>query len=165
MKYRLEQAGTTYEIDVRQTSDGYVVCGPDGRPRTIRLTRRADGSQLAITPWGDSFVHSARRGGEVWAEAFGRRLSARVQRVRPGAAGAGSGASVGAVHAPMTGKLLRVSVKVGDVVQASQPVAVIEAMKMENELLAPLAGVVVEVGADAPGTVEKGALVVRVEPQ
>jgi biotin carboxyl carrier protein len=64
----------------------------------------------------------------------------------------------------MTGKLLRVSVKVGDVVQASQPVAVIEAMKMENELLAPLAGVVVEVGADAPGTVEKGALVVRVEP-
>lgn len=164
MKYRLERAGTTYEIDVRQAPDGYVVCGPDGRPHTIRLTRRADGSQLAITPWGESFVHSARRGGEVWADAFGRRLSARFQRVRSGAAGV-SGASAGAVHAPMTGKLLRISVKVGDVVQASQPVAVIEAMKMENELLAPLAGVVVEVGADAPGTVEKGALVVRVEPQ
>jgi biotin carboxyl carrier protein len=164
MKYRLERQGTTYEIDVQHTEGGYVLRGPDGEPRTIRLARRADGSQLAVTPWGDTILHSARRGGELWAEAFGRRLSARVERARPSALGGGNGAAVGAVRAPMAGKLLRVFVKAGDAVRAAQPVAVIEAMKMENELLAPVAGVVVEVGAEAPTTVEKGALVVRLEP-
>jgi biotin carboxyl carrier protein len=165
MKYRLERAGTTFEIDVQQTVDGYVLRGPDGLPQPIRLSSRADGSQLAITPWGDILLYSARRGAEVWAEFGGRRLSARVERSRPNALGGGNGAGLGAVRAPMAGKLLRLSVKVGDVVEASQPVAVIEAMKMENELLAPISGVVVEVGAQAPSAIEKGSLVVRLEPR
>jgi biotin carboxyl carrier protein len=37
-------------------------------------------------------------------------------------------------------------------------------MKMENELVAPLDGVVVEVPVTAPSTVDKGALIVRLEP-
>jgi biotin carboxyl carrier protein len=40
---------------------------------------------------------------------------------------------------------------------------VIEAMKMENELLAPLSGVVVEVAVTAPATIERGALILKVE--
>lgn len=165
MKYRLERGGVTYEIDVQPTDNGYVLRGPDGPPQTLRLVSRSDGSQLALTPWGELVLHAARRGPEVWAEHSGRRLSARVERIRPGAQGRDGNAALGAVRAPMTGKLLRVSVALGDVVPAGQPVAVIEAMKMENELLAPLAGTVVEVGASAPGTVEKGALIVRLEPR
>jgi biotin carboxyl carrier protein len=165
MKYRLERGGTTFDIDVQQTPEGFVLRGPDGEPRPILLTTRSDGSQLAVTPWGDFVLHAARRGAEVWAEVDGRRLSARVERVRPSAQGGSKGAGVGVVRAPMAGKLLRLSVALGDVVQASQPVAVIEAMKMENELLAPLTGVVVELGPSAPGTVEKGALIVRLEPR
>ncbi|MDF3067674.1 MAG: Methylcrotonyl-CoA carboxylase biotin-containing subunit [Polyangiaceae bacterium] len=165
MKYRFEQADAVHEIDVQPTEGGYVVRGKGGEPQSIQLRTRSDGSQLAITPWGEFILSSARRGAEVWAELGGRRLSARVERARPSALGTGNGASLGAVRAPMAGKLLRVSVAVGDVVTASQPVAVIEAMKMENELLAPIAGVVTEALATAPSTVEKGALVVRVEPR
>ena len=91
-------------------------------------------------------------------------MSARVERARPSAAGSSNGASAGAVRAPMAGKLLRIEVKVGDSVRPGQAVAVIEAMKMENELLAPFAGNVVEVAATAPGAIDKGALVVRLEP-
>ena len=43
----------------------------------------------------------------------------------------------GAVTAPMTGKIVKVKVKKGDQVKASQVLCVIEAMKMENEISAP----------------------------
>ncbi len=164
MKYRLERAGKTYDIDVQQTAGGFVLRGPDGAPCAIRLQTRADGSQSAITPWGEVLLTSARRGAELWAEVSGRRLTARVERARPSGQASESSAALGAVRAPMAGKLLRLAVQVGDAVQAGQPLAVIEAMKMENELLAPLAGVVVELPASAPSTVEKGALIARVEP-
>jgi biotin carboxyl carrier protein len=64
----------------------------------------------------------------------------------------------------MAGKLLRLSACLGDAVKAGQTLAVIEAMKMENELVAPLDGVVVELGQTAPSAVDKGALIARIEP-
>lgn len=49
------------------------------------------------------------------------------------------------VQAPMPGVILEVSVKVGDKVKAGQKVAVLEAMKMENEIDAPADGTVTAV--------------------
>ena len=164
MKYTFEQAGKSIEIDVEQSASGYVLRGPDGAPQLIRLERHADGSQRAITPWGELTLVSARRGAEVWAQAGGRRSAARVERARPSAGAGSNGSRAGAVCAPMAGKLLRVEVALGDRVRAGQALAVIEAMKMENELLAPFAGEVAEVAATAPGPIDKGALVVRLEP-
>jgi biotin carboxyl carrier protein len=165
MKYRLERAGNDYELDVELTADGCIVRGPDGEPHTIRLELRSDGSYLAITPWGDEQLLSARRGAELWASVSGRRLHARVERVRASQAGASGGAAAGSLTAPMPGKLLRVSARVGDQVVAGQALAVIEAMKMENELVSPIAGVVTEVALQAPSAVEKGALILKVEPR
>lgn len=51
----------------------------------------------------------------------------------------------GAVNAPMTGKVVKVKVKPGEQVKAGQPLCVIEAMKMENEIAAERAGTVREV--------------------
>ena len=56
------------------------------------------------------------------------------------------------VAAPITGKVLEIKVKVGDVVKKGQTVAVIEAMKLENEIQSAFDGkvkqIVVNVGAD-----------------
>ena len=164
MKYRLESGGKVYEIDVELTAQGYLLRGPDGQAQLLRLETRKDGSQRAITPWGELEVRSARRGAELFANVAGRRLTARVERARPAGAAASNGASAGAILAPMAGKLLRVDARVGDSVKAGQGLAVIEAMKMENELVAPLDGVVIEVAATAPSTIERGALIVRLEP-
>jgi biotin carboxyl carrier protein len=164
MKYRLERAGKVFEIDVDITAAGYMLRGPDGQAHLLQLLTHTDGSQRAITPWGEVELVSARRGVELWADLPGRRLTARVERARPASAGASSAAAAGAVQAPMAGKLLRLEVRVGDTVKAGQALAVIEAMKMENELVAPLDGVVVELGASAPCAIEKGALVARIEP-
>jgi acetyl-CoA/propionyl-CoA carboxylase biotin carboxyl carrier protein len=164
MKYRVEQKGKQHEVDVELTSAGYVVRGADGEAHLIRLEQRSDGSRKAITPWGDFDLVRARRANELWADVGGRRLSATVERVRLAGAGGVAGAAAGAVRSPMAGKLLAVRVKVGDSVKAGQPLAVIEAMKMENEIVAPLDGIVRTVAFGAPGTVEKGALLIDLEP-
>lgn len=165
MKYRLERAGKVFEIDVEVTDTGCVLRSPDGQSHVLELLDHADGSQRAITPWGDIELVSARRGAELWVDLPGRRLTARVERARPAGAGAGGAAAAGSVHAPMAGKLLRLDARLGQAVQAGQALAVIEAMKMENELLAPVDGVVVELGPTAPSAIDKGTLIVRIEPQ
>lgn len=167
MKYRVERAGQIVEIDVEVTSQGYLLRGPDGKPQLVQLSPRSpsDASQRVITPWGELEVVSARRGAELWADVSGRRLSARVERARPTGSAVNSSAAAGTILAPMAGRLLRVDARVGDAVKAGQTLAVIEAMKMENELVAPLDGVVVEVAQTAPGPVDKGALIARLEPQ
>ena len=67
------------------------------------------------------------------------------------------------VTAPMPGKVVRVLVKVGDAVVARQPVIVIEAMKMENELRAQGDGQVTEVRANEGALVDAGALLIVIE--
>ena len=63
----------------------------------------------------------------------------------------------------MPGKVVRVLVNKGDVVRARQPLAVIEAMKMENELRSPRAGIVAEVRATAGALVEANAVLIVIE--
>ena len=61
------------------------------------------------------------------------------------------------IDAPMPGKIVRVLVKEGDTVTEGQGLVVVEAMKMENELESPKAGVVRELHAQEGQPVEAGA--------
>lgn len=56
----------------------------------------------------------------------------------------------GRVKAPIPGLITRVLVNKGDAVEAGQPLLLLEAMKMENEIQAPRAGVVLDLNA-VPG--------------
>ena len=60
----------------------------------------------------------------------------------PAAAPATAAGGKNDLTAPMNGTILEVSVKVGDSVKAGDVVCVLEAMKMENEMLAPVDGVI-----------------------
>ena len=61
------------------------------------------------------------------------------------------------VAAPMPGTVLRVEVTQGAAVKAGQLLVVLEAMKMENEILAPKDGTVAQVVAQKGATVETGS--------
>ena len=61
------------------------------------------------------------------------------------------------VESPMPGKVVRVLVKQGDLVEEGQGLVVVEAMKMENELKSPKAGTVSELQAREGEAVEAGA--------
>ena len=65
--------------------------------------------------------------------------------------------------APMPGKVLRILVRPGEMVEIRQPLAVIEAMKMENELRALCDGVVAEVHATERQSVDAGALLIDIQ--
>ena len=71
----------------------------------------------------------------------------------PKAAGAGE-----KVTSPMPGNILSVLVKEGDTVKEGQQLMILEAMKMENEILAPCAGKVTSVAVAKGSTVESGSL-------
>ena len=64
------------------------------------------------------------------------------------------------VEAPMTGKILDIKVKVGDEVSYGQCVIVMEAMKMETEIVAPAAGTVAAINVSTGDSVETGAVLV-----
>jgi 3-methylcrotonyl-CoA carboxylase alpha subunit len=70
---------------------------------------------------------------------------------------------VGRLTAPMPGKVVSFSVKAGDVVKKGQPLAIMDAMKMEHTIAAPADGVVAEL-LFAPGDqVTEGAELLRLE--
>jgi biotin carboxyl carrier protein len=67
------------------------------------------------------------------------------------------------VTVPMVGKIVSVSVKVGDQVNEDDQVAVLEAMKMEMPLVAPVSGVVKQICVSAGQEVEAEATIAVIE--
>lgn len=72
----------------------------------------------------------------------------------PAAAPAAGGS--GAIVAPLPGTVLSINVKVGDTVNASDTILILEAMKMENAIPAPRAGKVVAINVKQGDSVLEG---------
>ena len=66
------------------------------------------------------------------------------------------------VTSPMPGNILDIKVNVGDKVEANQCVVVLEAMKMENEIVTPSAGTVASVNVTKGQTVASGDVLITV---
>jgi acetyl-CoA/propionyl-CoA carboxylase biotin carboxyl carrier protein len=67
--------------------------------------------------------------------------------------------SDGVITAPMQGTIVKVHVKAGDKVTAGNPICVLEAMKMENEVRSPVNGEVVDLRIQPGDTVAAGAVI------
>ncbi|WP_327091321.1 acetyl-CoA carboxylase biotin carboxyl carrier protein subunit [Nonomuraea sp. NBC_01738] len=78
---------------------------------------------------------------------------------RPGAAGAGDGV----VRSPMPGTVLLLKAAPGDQVTKDQPLVVVEAMKMEHTVTAPIDGVLRELPVRAGQSVDMDAVLAIVE--
>ncbi|MFA1547843.1 acetyl/propionyl/methylcrotonyl-CoA carboxylase subunit alpha [Actinomadura chokoriensis] len=94
------------------------------------------------------------RGGQAWA------LSEHV-RAESGAASAAAGDGV--LRSPMPGTVLAVKAAEGDRVGAGQPLVVVEAMKMEHTVTAPIAGVVAKLPVRAGAQVALDAVLAVIE--
>ncbi len=100
--------------------------------------------------------------GFVGAPAAGSGGAAR-KAPKPKAAASTGGGGDGTVTAPMQGTIVKVTVAVGDTVEAGQSVLVLEAMKMENHINAEQAGTVKEIRVNAGDTVGSGDVLLTIE--
>ena len=88
-------------------------------------------------------------------------VAAAPAAAAPAAPAAPAGAGE-AVVAPMPGNILKVAVTAGQAVKEGDLLCVLEAMKMENEILAPKAGTVTQVAVAKGSTVDTGAALVYI---
>ena len=80
----------------------------------------------------------------------------------PAAAASGSAGSV-VVSAPMPGKILGVKTEVGKAVKKGEVLLILEAMKMENEIVAPQDGTVASINVQTGSQVEPGDTLVTLD--
>src|SRR5206468_11631513 len=143
MHFEVEVGGRVRRVVATPSGAGFAVT-VDGQPFHVDAVRvdaytlsllvdSVHSHEVVVTPDAASSAGSqwtVRVGGAAIAVTLnGRRRAAR----RP-SPGAGSGPQ--RIVAPMPGKVVRVAVAAGDTVLAGQPLVVVEAMKMENELRA-----------------------------
>ena len=88
------------------------------------------------------------------------KSAAPVAPVKPVAAAPAASGAVGAVkvNAPMPGKILAVKANAGQAVKKGDVIIVLEAMKMENDIVAPQDGTIASVSCAVGDSVEAGAL-------
>ena len=70
----------------------------------------------------------------------------------------------GTVSANIPGKIVTIEVNQGDVVEEGQVILILEAMKMQNEIQAPISGTVVSVNCEEGQSIEANVPLVVVEP-
>jgi biotin carboxyl carrier protein len=68
-----------------------------------------------------------------------------------------------AITAPMTGRLSRISVEIGQKILANAEICILEAMKMEQSIRASIPGFVKEIHAEEGSTVSGGDIIVQLE--
>jgi len=75
----------------------------------------------------------------------------------------GSTKQINAIKAPMPGLLLDIQIKTGQEVQENDPLLILEAMKMENVIVSPRAGIIKTIAITKGDAVDKGQLLIEFE--
>jgi biotin carboxyl carrier protein len=160
-RYTLEVGGKPIVIEVQEvTADRYTV-RVEGQEYEVRLSSDEDVTETLITP---QMVPT--RANHAPAAVSAPRS---VAPPPPSAAAippplphnSTDGNVVGALTAPMPGKILSVEVQRGDRVSRGQTLVTLEAMKMKNAIKSPYDGVVLEIAVRPEQTVAHGDLLVQ----
>lgn len=161
---KLTRAGDLREIDAEVISrDGSMIRIRIGdRQLAAEFTPNADGGGIVTIDGRRYPVFGARRKDSILVSVgpasfeFKPAQAAFRRRAR--------GLAAAEIIAPMPGKVLKVMVNDGDLVEAGQPLVVIEAMKMETTLAAESAAIVKHVRVEEGQTVDHGAVLIELSP-
>ena len=166
MKLRAEIAGEELALEVRREG-GRVFAEVGGRRYELEAHGVGEGEYLLLH---EGRVYECRvepaSAGAVEVRVGGRSYEVALadpKRLRGARASAAHDGGRAQLAAQMPGRVVRVLVEAGQEVEAGQPVVVVEAMKMQNEMKSPKAGTVAEVRAQPGATVNPGDVLVVIE--
>jgi biotin carboxyl carrier protein len=121
-EYHFEIDGSAYRVKVKETRAGHAIVEVNGTEYRVAIKTPASGPAQPAAPPAPLPV------------------APKIASARPEMA-----MEDGIVRAPLPGVIRKLMRKAGDVVEANEPVLVLEAMKMENEIKTPAAGTIAEI--------------------
>jgi biotin carboxyl carrier protein len=117
--------------------------------QTFEVDLEPDGNSWKATVEGETFVIEVEG---TPAKADKKRRSTKKRK------------KSGVVSSSIPGKIITVEVEVGDNVSEGDVILILEAMKMQNEVAAPISGTVIEVNCEPGSTIEANLPLVVIEP-
>lgn len=171
MTFDIEINGRLRSISIERTTAGRYRAIVDGHPRVIDGVRVGSFGLSLLFDGSDGSSRNVQvapgsERGELLIGVDGQAVSAVLNGRRSGRAAADAGSHADGeqtIVAPMPGRIVRLLVARGDEVAARQPIVVVEAMKMENELRSPKTGRVKEIAVGAGESVEAGRVLAIIE--
>ncbi len=169
MKFWVKVESQEKRIEIKEEEGLYTV-EIDGRTRTVDCRPAGHRDYLSLIIDNKSYLVESvpikAEEGKYSAAVSGRRYALEVLDERLLAIRQAKAAEVGdgpvVVRAPMPGLIVDVRVKVGDRVKAGGAVVILEAMKMQNELVSDRRGTVTAVKVKPGETVESQAVLVEI---
>ena len=137
--YNLKINGKTFSVSVDSVNGDLAEVTVNGKKYEVEIDRSKPGVEIPARP-----VPS------ICEEPSSIRTTPRAKR------------AARSVNSPLDGTILSVHVKVGDTVKYGQTVAILEAMKMENEIQAEFSGTVTEVNVSKGDHVSIGEPVITI---
>lgn len=145
--FHVRNAEVAFAADIVAISDSEIMLHVDGRTKTAYLAR--DGKRKVIFVDGRTFVVlEADAAAEAFHGADEKALDGGLQ-----------------IRAPMPGKVIKVQVAEGEDVRKNQTLAIVEAMKMENEITSAIDGRVKKVHVAAGELVDSDKMLIELEPK
>lgn len=154
-KYNFRINGHDYQVDVNSVEGGIADVTVNGTDYKVEL---AD----AVPAPAQQAVRPAPQTVSTGAPAVTPQATAPAPQAAQTATASAPQGKGEVVTAPLPGVILDIKVKVGDAVKAGQTVAVLEAMKMENEIESTANGTVTAVNAGKGDSVLEGAAIITI---
>ncbi len=160
MNYNVTIGNNQYQVKI--INNRVVVNGVPVTSRLIRLN--GNGLYILRHEQRDVEVHlQEQASGSIEVVIGAQRVVAKVEAPNRREPRRREAQQAGTVLAPMPGLVLEVHVSEGEEVQQGQVLAVLESMKMQMQMRAPIAGRVTRVAARPTTQVDKGALLVQID--
>jgi biotin carboxyl carrier protein len=146
-KYLVKLGGRQYNVDSQPILQNCLSLLVDGKAYTVFVAE--DKTKRYISVQGEQFCIE-----EAKSEAETRSV-----------AEAGTLKEIPTISSPMPGKVVKILVREGDKVRKGQGLVIVEAMKMENEIRSPGAGIVKKINFKEGNLVDTADPIIELEPE
>lgn len=141
----IDVEGKTFQVETKKTIKGLAVL-IDKKEFLVQF----QGSQISIDGHKHEIeVRNLRRGRSSWYHSV-----EETEDIKVGKLAHKTSVGEGMIHPPMPGRVVSIKVKEGDSVKTGSPIMVLEAMKMQNEIISNMNGIIREIRVSEGDLVE-----------